>query len=118
MVKEWQEQEALIEWISYQYPFLLDYTIKIHNEGKFSQFVGKRLNAQGRLKGASDLFIAYPSKGFHGLFIEMKTKDGKLSKKQSEFLFRMSNVGYKATACWGADQAITVIREYVTYSRP
>lgn len=110
---ERQEQEVVVDWISKQYPWLIDYTIYIMNEKKCSVYVGKKLNKQGRLPGASDLFIAWPTKLYYGLFIEMKSKDGKLSKKQSEFLSRMSNVGYYAIACWGADQAIDVIKKYL-----
>lgn len=113
MVREWQEQEALLEWLSYQYQHLLNYTIKIQNEGKYSFYVGRRLNAQGRLKGASDLFIAYPNKKYHGLFIEMKTKNGKLSESQRQFIDRMNAIGYKATVCYGFDEAIKEINQYM-----
>lgn len=112
-IKEREEQAVVIEWISLQHPWLLDHTIKISNETKCSVYVGRKLNEQGRLPGASDLFFAWPTKLYYGLFIEMKAMDGKLSKKQSEFLSRMNSVGYYAIACWGADQAIDVIKKYL-----
>lgn len=112
-ISERQEQEVVIEWIGLQHPWLLEHTIYIMNEKKCSAFVGKKLNKQGRLPGASDLFIALPTSIYHGLFIEMKALDGKLSVKQSEFLARMNSLGYYAIACYGAEQAISVIRNYL-----
>ena len=110
---ERQEQETVVSFINAQYPFLRNHTIKIHNEGKCSEFVGKKLNAQGRLAGASDLFIAWPTKKYYGLFIEMKSKKGKPTKVQLEFLERMSNSGYFACCCCGADNAIATITAYL-----
>lgn len=111
---ERQEQEVVIEFVEKQYPWLRKHTIYIMNEKKCSVFAGKKLNKQGRLPGASDLFFAWPTNLYFGLFIEMKTSSGKLSKVQSEFLFRMNQTGYCARACYGADQAIDLIKEYLS----
>jgi len=113
MLSERQEQEVVIKRIEMQYPFLRNHTIYIMNEKKCSKFVGQKLNKQGRLPGASDLFIAYPTNNYYGLFIEMKSLVGKLSKVQSEFLFRMNEIGYCARACYGADEAIATIKSYL-----
>jgi hypothetical protein len=110
---ERQEQECVIDWITKVHPWLRNHTIKIHNEGKCSEFVGKKLNAQGRLAGASDLFIAYPTNNYYGLFIEMKSLTGKPTKIQLEFLKRMAKVGYFTCCCPGADNAIATIKAYL-----
>lgn len=113
-LSERQEQEVVIEWIEKQHPWLRKHTIYIMNEKKCSVYAGKKLNKQGRLPGASDLFFAWPTSLYFGLFIEMKSLTGKLSKVQSEFLCRMNQIGYYAVACYGADQAIEVIKKYLS----
>lgn len=113
MLSERQEQEVVIKWIEMQYPFLRNHTIYIMNEKKCSKFVGQKLNKQGRLPGASDLFIAYPTNKYYGLFIEMKSAIGKPTKVQLEFLDRMAKVGYFTCCCLGANNAITTIKAYL-----
>ena len=110
---ERQEQECVIDWIDKAQPWLRNHTIKIHNESKCSQFIGAKLNAQGRLAGASDLFIALPTMKYFGLFLEMKSMTGKPTKLQLEFLERMNKIGYFAVCCHGADNAIATITAYL-----
>lgn len=112
-LSERQEQAIVIDWISKQHAWLRNHTIYIMNEKKCSRFVGQRLNSQGRLPGASDLFIAYPTKTFCGLFIEMKSLKGKPTKIQLEFIERMNHVGYCAQVCYGANDAIELINGYL-----
>ena len=110
---ERQEQAAVIQWMKLQHPWLVNHTIYIMNEKKCSAYVGSKLNAQGRLPGASDLFIAWPTKSYYGLFIEMKSLIGKATKIQLDFLKRMENVGYFSCCCIGSDNAIATIAAYL-----
>ena len=110
---ERQEQECVIDWINKAQPWLRNYIIKIHNEGRYSKYVGAKLNAQGRLTGAADIFIAWPTNKYYGAWIEMKSMIGKPTKLQLEFLERMSEVGYFAACCQGADNAIATITAYL-----
>jgi hypothetical protein len=110
---EHQEQAAVIQWMKLQHPWLVNHTIYIMNEKRCSAYVGSQLNKQGRLPGASDLFIANPNFKYHGLFIEMKSLTGKPTKIQLEFLERMSKFGYFACCCCGADNAIATITAYL-----
>ena len=62
----------------------------------------------------ADLFLALSSRGFHGLWIEMKaTKGGKISQAQKDFLGDMASQGYMAVCCKGADSAIDAIKDYM-----
>ncbi len=112
-ISERSHQELVIEWISKQHTWLLEYTICIRNEAKCSAHVGKRLNAQGRLKGASDLFFARPTTKYYGLFLEMKSLTGRLTKEQKAFLDRMNKIGYCGLKANGFDEAITIITDYL-----
>ena len=110
---ERQEQEVVIQWMKLQHPWLVNHTIYIMNEKRCSVYVGSKLNAQGRLPGASDLFIAWPTNKYYGAFIEMKSLTGKPTKIQLEFLQRMAKVGYFTCCCQGADNAIATITAYL-----
>ena len=57
----------------------------IPNGANVSDANRKRLISEGLLKGASDLFVPVPSLSKHGLFVEVKTKTGKLSHEQKSF---------------------------------
>ena len=112
--KERQIQMAVIDWVRLQHPWLIDYTIYIMNERKCSAHVGHLLNRMGRLPGASDLFFAWPTSKYYGLFLELKRPDGKLTKAQIEFLARMNKIGFKAIEAYDVDEAIEIIKKYLS----
>lgn len=82
-----------------------------------SAITGKHLNDSGMRKGVEDLFLSVPRNGWHGLYIEMKAQGkGVISddqKKLAEFHFQQ---GYQSHVCWGKDEAIEVIQQYLTPS--
>lgn len=110
---ESNEQIVIMDWLRLQYPNLVKYTMHIGNERKSSYFAGYIMKRMGVLKGASDLFIAWPCNGFHGLFLELKTKKRKPTAEQLAFIDRMNNVGYFAKVCYGADDGISTIQNYI-----
>jgi hypothetical protein len=112
---ESNEQIAAMDWLRLQHPKLVDYTLHIGNERKASYYAGYIMKRMGVLKGASDLLMAWPmpDKGYHGLFIEVKTKIGKPSPEQLAFIKRMNEVGYYAKVCYGADEVISTIQDYL-----
>lgn len=74
-------------------------------------------------KGASDWFIAYPSNGYYGLWIEIKPEGwsgpkGQLQQehhqRQINFIKRMRAQGYAAEMCVGLDQIIKTVTEYLS----
>jgi len=72
--------------------------------------------AAGLVKGIPDLFLPYPAKGYHGLYIEMK-KHGKLSTvrdEQKDFLAYAESVEYLAQAFDNAEDAIASIQDYLS----
>jgi len=106
-------QINLINWINYNYPEISEDVYHFANERSCSIQQGRILKRMGVRAGVSDLFIAVPSNGFHGLWIELKEGIGRLSKAQKEFIDRMSFRGYKAVAVWGLDEAQEVIKSYL-----
>lgn len=120
---EHQDQCAVVSWFKQKYPKYSGCIIAIPNG---SAFVGGMTNknlrrynylvAEGMKKGASDLFIAVPSLGFSGLWVEMKAKGRTLchvKPEQRAHIELMGDMGYKAGWCAGFDKAKDYIEEYM-----
>ena len=121
-MSEHTEQKALVSWFKLQYPYYKDCIIAIPNGSQLSGNIGQRsaqvnkLKSEGMKSGASDLFIAVPVRGKHGLWLEMKDKGVtyyKVSKLQREHLALMINMGYAAEWAAGFDKAKVVIEDYM-----
>lgn len=118
---EHKEQCALIEWANFQNlpdsnEKIGTYLVAIPNGGARSAVTGALLKAEGVRAGFPDLIFTYPTKNFHGLFIEMKapTKTARVSEAQKVWLKRLSDVGYQTAVCYGFDEARNVIKSYLS----
>lgn len=77
---------------------------------------GANFKREGVRAGVSDLFLSYPTKLHHGLYIEMKRRGKRkctISKLQWEWIERVRSVGYRAAVCYGWEEARDVILEYL-----
>lgn len=110
---ESNEQIAAMDWLRAQYPSIAEHTMHIGNERKSTHFAGYIMKRMGVLKGASDLFMAWPNAGYHGLFIEVKSMKGKPTPEQLAFIQRMTDVRYYACICYGADEVISTMKYYI-----
>lgn len=110
---ESNEQIAAMDWLRLQHPDVALHTMHIGNERKSSYYAGYIMKRMGVLKGASDIFMAWPSGGYHGLFIEVKSQIGKPTPEQKIFLERMNAKGYHACLCYGADEMMSTITWYL-----
>ena len=63
-------------------------------------------------KGLPDIVIPVARGGYHGLYIELKSKNGIVSPAQSEFIGKLMNEGYSSVIAWGYDEAIKMINDY------
>lgn len=85
----------------------------IANERKTSLRYGAILKAMGVMAGASDLFLAYPSKVYHGYWIELKAPGKQPSDKQLEFLHKMRRAGYASNWFDDWEKAWGSIEDYL-----
>lgn len=95
-----------------------DFLLAIPNGHKRSISEGKKIKKEGGRKGVSDLFFAFPivRQGtyiYHGLWIEVKTIKGKLSKEQKEWINLMRWMGYGAVVVHSLEEAIFYIKKYM-----
>ena len=88
--------------------------VHIPNESKRSKAYGAKMKRMGLRKGFPDLFIPTARRGFHGLFIELKRDKLVYPKKeQREWIEYLNRQGYHAVICWGVDEAINEIKNYM-----
>lgn len=82
--------------------------------------IAKKLKVMGYNVGTPDVMIFEPRGKYHGLFIEMKrsitfenSKKGKLSESQKIFLDMLDKRGYKTAVCYGHQEAIDTLENYL-----
>lgn len=119
-------QKAIMTWARWQ---KLD---PIGIDGKLSDFIhhspnggfrnkseGANFKRMGTKAGFPDLFVFIPKGEYHGLFIELKTPKGKsrqagqVSDNQEMMIDRLNSIGYKAVVCYGYDETVQAIKEYL-----
>jgi len=110
---EHRTQCACIRWFRLQYPRFATLLFAIPNGGARNAVTGARLKAEGVVAGAADLFLAVPSGGHHGLFIEMKTEKGTQSSAQKEFQAEVTWAGYRYEVVRSFDGFMRTAVEYL-----
>ena len=110
-------QAACVTWFRAQYPTRLLFAIP--NGGARSAITGAMLKRSGVIAGIPDLFLACPSNGHSGLFIEMKRPKekgksaGKPSPEQVLIIAHLRNQGYKVEICDSIGGFMDVVNEYL-----
>ena len=111
------EQHALLVWAAHshqQYPDLR-WLFAIPNQGAGRN---KRLQQEGVKPGVPDLCLPVPRAPYHGLFIELKVRGGRLSDAQAEWITMLHAHGYRAVVCVGWPAARDVIETYLAAAAP
>lgn len=108
---ESEVQRHCIKWFRYQYPRLTIFAIP--NGGARGRVEAAIMKGEGVLAGVADLFLLAPSKGCHGLFIEMKTGTGRQSQSQKEFQAAVEAQGYRYVLCRSLEDFIEQVQDYI-----
>lgn len=109
------EQEAVMHWAricANQWP-ALRLLHHIPNGGSRNKKEAVRLKRMGVLAGVSDLHLPAARAGYHGLYIEMKYENGRLSESQKSFLQGAASEDYYCIVCYTAEDAIDVLTAYM-----
>ena len=113
---EYEEQVSLFEWafvMRKQYPEL-KLMHHVPNGGKRSKSEAARFQREGVKAGVPDICLPVPRGEHHGLYIEMKRRQGgKVSDLQQQWLDDLNAQGYLAVVCKGCNEAETVIEQYL-----
>ena len=102
-----------VNWFHHNFPEYADDFHHFANERKCSYNEGRTLKKMGVKKGVLDFHLALPADGYHGLWMELKVGDGKLTEEQIAFINRKNSRGYIALAVWGHEAAKQVIITYL-----
>jgi len=122
---EHEHQCAVIKWAEYA-PMpgggvVRKYLTSIAGERPRTPQQAGRALASGLTKGFPDLFLFFPVKPYHGLFIELKRpankalkqSRGQVTEAQRDMLDRLRWLDYGAVVAYGAKDAIDVIENYL-----
>lgn len=85
----------------------------IPNGGMRSKSEAARFKAMGVKRGVSDVFLPVSRGGYHGLYIELKAKDGRLEKEQKDWIDAVREQGYYAAVCYSGFEAANLVEAYM-----
>lgn len=86
----------------------------IPNGGLRNATVAAKLKAEGVKAGVPDIFLPAARGGYHGLYIELKrTKGGRLSVEQVQWITDLLGQGYAVYKCEGWVKAKEIIESYL-----
>ena len=115
-MNEQKQQEAIVTYLQLQYK---DVRYCASLGGQYQQYQSQRAKAirTGYVKGFPDLQITESrivnGIRYYGLFIELKTKTGRLTKHQQQWIDDLNERGYRAKCCKGMEEAMDVIDWYL-----
>jgi len=122
MIKQYEKYEGREDNLQIAAARFLDilgvHWLHIANERHTSPQRGAKLKKMGVKSGACDIFILEPRGDYHGLFIELKVKGGRLSDNQKEFIDKSNERNYKTVVCWSIDELIDTVEDYLKSKKP
>lgn len=86
----------------------------IPNGGRRDPIEARHLKEQGVKSGVPDLYLPVARKGYHGLYIEMKNENGRVSDNQKWWIAELNNQKYYAVVCYGWEEAKQCLTDYLT----
>lgn len=114
--EEHKEQVKFVQWTkrnAEKHPELA-LLFAIPNGGKRHIAVASKMKLEGVKAGVPDLFLPVPRHEKHGLFIEMKRKDGgALSEVQKVWKKLLKEQGFGYGLAHGFEEAKYIIRRYL-----
>ena len=72
----------------------------------------------GLRKGVPDIYVATMRGTFGGLYLELKTRKGRLSKAQHAWIDALKREGYCVIVARSLDDAITATEQYLSMDAP
>ncbi len=119
-LSESDHQVLLFRWARKQAQSVPELALLFHvpNGGERSKSMGARLAMEGVEPGVPDLCLPVARKGWHALWIELKTMRGTTSAHQDRWLSRLCDQGHFATVARGAEEARALIVDYLSLTDP
>lgn len=83
------------------------------NGGYRTKLTASAMKAEGQKKGYPDISLDMARQGFHGLRIELKHGNNRLTPEQKEWRVLLEEQGYKYVECRSTQEAIDAVLEYI-----
>lgn len=124
-MSEHDEQVALFHWaaaMSNRPGFEpLRFLFAVPNGGKRDPVTAGKLKAEGVKAGVPDVCLPLPRYApdgtiCHGLFVELKVKPNRTTEAQDAWIKYLNETGYLTVVCYGWQEAVKVIVEYLDAS--
>lgn len=114
--REHRIQAALIKWWAnthkeFQLPEEVLHSVP--NGGFRSPITGAIMKLEGQRRGVFDLKLNVARAGYHGLWMEVKTPEGILSKEQKAFQQAVNLQGYCTLVCRSFEEGKSMITDYL-----
>lgn len=106
-------QCACVRWFRLAHHKIASLLFAVPNGGARSAITGAILKAEGVTKGVADLLLLVPNSTYHGLCIEMKTKQGHQSPSQKAWQSAVEAQGYKYVVIRSLDQFMAEVTRYL-----
>lgn len=108
-------QIACVRWFGLQFP---DLALLLHhspNGGKRNAREAARFKTMGTRAGFPDLILLFPSSGFHGLLIEMKTEESSSRQTDNQKAYEKATTksGYRYVVCRSFDDFHREVKTYL-----
>lgn len=114
-MSEHAEQVALMDWASMRSSIMpeLAYLFSVPNGGKRPHKTAVDLQRSGLKAGVPDLFLPVARGRYHGFWIELKTRSGRVTEHQDRWLKWLAAQGYYAEVCYSWEEAAGLIELYM-----
>lgn len=112
---EENEQISVMDWaklMTGRWP-VLERLYHTPNGGSRNLAEAAKLKRMGVKPGIPDLFLPFPAGGWCGLWLEMKTEEGRPTLCQRDWIEYLRSVGYCAYVCHNAGEAINALEDYL-----
>ena len=106
-------QICFIKWLRLTNKAVGSVTFSVPNGALRSLAEGKRQKDMGLTAGIPDIFIAYPSGKFHGMFIEFKAGVNTLTPNQKTMIELLKAQNYHCVVCYEVDKAMQEVANYL-----
>lgn len=109
---EHELQKECYRWFCYQHPKIKSLLIHVPNEGK--RHNGNRLRQIGMTAGVADMLLLLPKSEYGSLAIEFKSKYGKQSPAQREWMEDYLYAGNYYEICRSFEDFVKIINRYMS----
>lgn len=113
------EQMSVMDWARWNQNAHPELELLHHcpNGGSRNKAEAVKMKQMGVKAGIPDLCLPVPMGMYNGLYIEMKYDTGRLEDSQKKMLKALAAAGHYCTVCYGAEEAIRVLQEYINLKK-